>query len=98
MSVITCIKANCTSKAFNIGFHGWLCFQHYREQQRQIPPAPRKPQPRWRGYVAPQTDDQIVKDIIQTDAAAIAAGKIVSVRFGVIEPDYIRYLEPVNVC
>lgn len=78
--------------------HGWLCLPHYRAQQEAIPAPQRKSQPRYLGLnKGAKNDDQVVADIIMTDTRAIAEGTIVKVRFGAIEPDYIRYLEAPTV-
>lgn len=44
-----------------------------------------------------QIDEQIIADIIATDAAAIREGKIVIVKRGVYDPVRLRLLEPPTV-
>ncbi len=82
----------CQKPAFTQRTNGWLCLVHYRQQQLSMPAKPRLPQPRWKGL--PLTnDDDIVADIIATDRATLGKGKIVPVRFGSVEPSYVRYHE-----
>jgi hypothetical protein len=97
----TCIHSyvtpdQCKRPAFTRKTHGWLCLADYRAQSETIPPKPRLLQPRWIG-LQQQNDSEIIKDILATDAARIAAGRIVEVRRGVLEPVVLRLLEPVVV-
>jgi hypothetical protein len=76
--------------------HGYLCANHYRHQQNNIPAKPRKAQPQWRG-LTPQRDDEIIADIIAKDRAAIAEGSVVTVTRGRQDPVKLRLLEPPTV-
>ena len=86
----------CGLQPFTRRTHGYLCANHYRQQQERIPAKPRKSQPQWRGLV-PQPDAEVIADIIATDRAAIAEGKIVRVVRGVQDPVVLRILEPAVV-
>jgi hypothetical protein len=68
---------------------------HYHQQQKRIPTKPRFPQEQWIGYKAlqPQTDEEIIADIITTDTAAIAAGRVVRIVRGTQDPAVLRLLE-----
>lgn len=80
--MVTCVHADlayndealaCGKRVPNRLVHGWLCIDHYRAQQRVMPPIPKKP----RFF---QWDDrEVIADILKTDAAAITAGNVVSV-------------------
>ena len=91
---LSCIHAfvtfdRCGRPLYSRRTHGWLCADHYRQQQYSIPPKPR----RERGYIPVMTDDDIIRDIIQTDSEKIAAGVITVVSRGVWEPVQLRLLE-----
>ena len=78
--------------------NGWLCKEHYRQFQASIPPKPRHSQPKWKGLVPQvQSDEEIIADIIATDATAIALGVVVRKQHGSLEPVYFRTLESVGV-
>jgi hypothetical protein len=76
-----------------------LCHGHYRDQQEAIPPKPRKPQERWKGWVRSQaqTDEQIIADIIARDNWCIAVGTVVVISRGNTDPVRLRLLEPPTV-
>jgi hypothetical protein len=57
-----------------------------------MPSKHRLPQPRWKGLPLTR-DEDIIADIIQQDAQAIQLGRVVSVRYGALDPVYVRYLE-----
>lgn len=89
----TCSEIGC-SKPIYYRIHGYLCIKHYYQQQNGIPPALRKEQPPY--YRAePRTDNDLVRFIIATEAEAIARGRVERVRFGSLQPEYIRYWHPV---
>lgn len=101
VNVLNCIHSHftpekCGKPAFTRKTHGYLCIGHYRQQQESIPAKPRKPQPRWQGLVQP-TDEQVINDIIASDAQAIAEGTVVVIKRGVLDPACLRVLEPPTV-
>jgi hypothetical protein len=89
------LGTRCGRPPFTRRTHGWLCHGHYRDQQETIPPKPRQPQERWKGWQAarPLTDDQIIAEILATDRALIAAGKVVTITRGRTDPVQLRLLE-----
>lgn len=78
----------CTKPTFSNRTNGWLCFEHYRQQQHSMPPRPRQPQPKWKGLPLTR-DEDIIADIIATDLTMIKRGFEVK-RFGAIEPLYLK--------
>lgn len=90
--------------AIHKGYHGWLCVGHYRAEQMSIPKAPRIPWQPYKGLVPKfQTDEQIVADILRTEADLIGqayrgtGNRIIRrVRFGAIEPEYVQYVEKID--
>jgi hypothetical protein len=87
---------SCGRNTFTRRTHGWLCKPHYFEEQASIPPKPRKPSERWLGYrvAQPQTDAEIVADIISADRQAIGIGRVIRVQRGTTDPIYLQLLEP----
>jgi hypothetical protein len=86
----------CGKPAFTKATNGYLCIGHYRQQQQSIPAKVRKAQPKWRGLV-PQSDEQIIADIIASDKRAIENGTIVLVKRGAHDPIVLRLLESPTV-
>lgn len=77
--------------------HGWLCIPHYNEQSRRTLQKPRLPQDKYRGgpkVLRFNSDADIIRDVIGTDRALIAKGKVEEVKFGVtgFEQVTLRYL------
>jgi len=86
----------CKRVAYNAKTSGWLCKDHYYKMQNSIPPKPRQEQPKWKGLVpAFQTDEEIIADIIATDAVSITLGKVVRIKRGTVDPVCLRILEKV---
>lgn len=79
----------CNRPAFPIRTNGWLCFEHYRQQQLSMPPRPRKPQPKWKGLPLTR-DEDIIEDILDLDERLIATRPVQRKRFGAIEPLFMR--------
>jgi hypothetical protein len=99
--MLNCIHSHftpdrCGKPAFTRKTNGYLCIGHYRQQQESIPAKPRLPQPKWQGFVQ-QSDNEIIKDIISTDARIIADSKIVVIQRGALDPVRLRVLEPPTV-
>jgi hypothetical protein len=88
----------CGRVAFNRRTSGWLCREHYSMFQASIPEKPRKPSEVWRGYKpVQQTDAEIIADVIRVDTESIAAGRVTRIQRGVVDPVYLKILQP-GVC
>jgi hypothetical protein len=77
----------CNKPGVVEGPHGWLCKDH-----RPIYDAQMNAQ-RVSKQNKPLDDASIIENIIASEKKLIANGVIRSVRFGAIQPDYVRYWE-----
>jgi hypothetical protein len=90
-SVVSISEARCNRHAFEKRSHGHLCFDHYWEQQKGIPAAPRKRLiPYVKDPLAFYSDNELVRYIIRSERDLITEARLakqtVTLRFGKYEP------------